>query len=95
MPRVYWVRLGLAAELVALYEGRATSVELMVLLVVGGTSVKLVWRQEVLLEGRGTTAELRYGLLNRLLSLLLVCILLLLQGWDGSILIYQTNRNNI
>ena len=77
MTRVYWVRLGLAAELVALYEGRATSVELMVLLVVGGNSVKLVWRQEVLLEGRGTAAELRYGLLNRLLSLLLVCILLL------------------
>ena len=53
MRRVYWVRLGLAAELVALYEGRATSVELMVLLVVGGNSVKLVWRQEVLPEGGG------------------------------------------
>ena len=74
---MYWVRLGLAAELVALYEGRATSVELMVLLVVGGNSVKLVWRQGVLPEGGGTAAELRYGLLNRLLSLLLVCILLL------------------
>ena len=74
---MYWVRLGLAAELVALYEGRATSVELMVLFVVGGNSVKLVWRQEVLPEGGGTAAELRYGLLNRLLSLLLVCILLL------------------
>ena len=68
----------MATGLVVLYGGRGTSIGLMymlqVLLVEGGTSVRLVWRQEGMLEGRGTTVELRFGLLIWLLSLLLTLV---------------------
>ena len=93
----------MATELVVLYGGRGTSIGLMnmllVLLVEGGT-VRLVWRQEGMLEGRDTTVELRFWLLIWLLTLLLslvLCILplLVLQEKGGSVLIYKTNRNNI
>ena len=91
----------MATELVVLYGGRGTSIGLvnmlLALLVEGGT-VRLVRRQEGMLEGRGTTVELRFWLLIWLLTLLLslvLCILPLLQEKGGSVLIYKTNRNNI